>query len=330
MILADLHEERETNPMLQGCDLAYDATQRVVWRCTSCGLPPGSCDHHGRVLPDAAFRHLATPCNTGNSFHAALSLQQTPRGGFVCEENEHEHLAESGIEESAVATLARQGNICTTSLSSQLAAKADCSGTRLLQAVLASFSPFFGITFNPAGELTLQEAAEANSTLRTAPHESLVWPMGEGLRDEREGLRDEREVNGEEDESEGYGESDMEVWEATPSGGFERKHRPGRAGEQAANIAAAAVSAGGAPPRIPAGQAQQQSVPMSFASRDCRDTCCRKPSPPPKLPHGAKLTKDMLWDAVTDTFATGRLLMWIRAANEGDEGEYNVRLGEVT
>ena len=116
MILADLHEERETNPMLQGCDLAYDATQRVVWRCTSCGLPPGSCDHHGRVLPDAAFRHLATPCNTGNSFHAALSLQQTPRGGFVCEENEHEHLAESGIEESAVATLARQGNICTTSL----------------------------------------------------------------------------------------------------------------------------------------------------------------------------------------------------------------------
>ena len=196
--------------------------------------------------------------------------------------------------------------------------------------MLASFSPFFGITFNPAGELTLQEAAEANSTLRTAPHESLVWPMGEGLRDEREGLRDEREVNGEEDESEGYGESDMEVWEATPSGGFERKHRPGRAGEQAANIAAAAVSAGGAPPRIPAGQAQQQSVPMSFASRDCRDTCCRKPSPPPKLPHGAKLTKDMLWDAVTDTFATGRLLMWIRAANEGDEGEYNVRLGEVT
>ena len=325
MILADLHQERETNPTLQGCDLAYDATQRVVWRCTSCGLPPGSCDHHGRVLPDAAFRHLATPCNTGNSFHAALSLQQTPRGGFVCEENEHEHLAEAGIEESAVATLARQGNICTTSLSSQLAAKADCSGTRLLQAVLASFGPVSGITFNPAGELILQEAAEASSTLRTAPHESLVWPMGEGL-------RYEREVTGEEEESEGYSESDMEVWEATPSGGFKLKHRPGRAGcqEQAANIAAAAVSAGGAPPRIPAGQAQQQSVPMSFASRDCRDTCCRKPSPPPRLPHGAKLTKSMLCDALTSTFAVGRLLMWICAANDGDEGEYNVRLGEVT
>ena len=160
--VASLYSQALVDSAVRGCQPAYDSTQRIVWRCTICGLPPDSCDHHNRCEAGGSFQHLSTATITLSPFHRALRLRQHPTGlssSAACPHSNFQGWSQSLLAKMRKLLADQQLSIELLSLQRlKTASEGPSSASILAELAVASFDPANGFFINSKGNFVLRSA----------------------------------------------------------------------------------------------------------------------------------------------------------------------------